>query len=123
MLGPALPHPGTCSLREDGGLTLLAPSPGGLGVGRWLAVWGHRAPQDARCHQQRDVGWGLTSLPSRHEEDGHAQGLQAWVSGVKAKCISSCQPQEEKCEHHLSAGADSVGDCSGLPQRFKMEVV
>lgn len=48
---------------------------------------------------------------------------QVSVSGVKAKCISSCQPQEEKRKHHLSAGADSVGDCSGLPQRFKMEMV
>lgn len=25
-------------------------------------------------------------------------------------------------KHHLSAGADSVGDYSGLPQKFKMEM-
>ena len=33
--------------------------------------------------------------------------------------MSSCQPQEERRKHHLSAGADSVGDCAGLPRRFK----
>lgn len=52
----------------------------------------------------------------------YAQRLQARVSGVKAKCFSPCQPQEERRKHHLSAGADSVGDCSGLPLRFKMEM-
>lgn len=59
------------------------------------------------------------SLLSSRGEAGYAQGLQAQVSGVKANCISSCQPQEERRKHHLSAGADSVGDCSGLLQRFK----
>lgn len=58
-------------------------------------------------------------LLSSHGQGGRAQGLRAQISGVKANGRSSCQPQEERRKHHLSAGADSVGDCAGLPPRFK----
>lgn len=76
------------------------------------------------CKKPLTEGFGLghAPLPSSPGEGSYAQRLQAPVSGVKAKCFSPCQPQEERRKHHLSAGADSVGDCSGLPQRFKMEM-
>lgn len=85
-------------------------------------MWVHRASREAGCPWQRDVGWGIP-LSAQQPWTGwlHSE-LQAQVSGVKANCISSCQPLEERRKHHLSAGADSVGDCSGLPRRFKMEM-
>lgn len=118
----ALPHPGPCILRKHRGQPLRSPTPGGLGVGEKAAGVGAQSP--AGCRMPLAEGGGLwhAPLPSSHGEGGHTQGLQAQVSGVKANCISSCQPQEERHKHHLSAGADSVGDCSGLPQRFKMEM-
>lgn len=118
---PVLPHPVPCLLRRHRGQPGRSPTPGSLGIGEQAAGLGHRAPQDAGGHWQRDAGWSSPSLPSSRGEGGHTRGLQA-VSGVKANCLSSCQPQKERHEHHLSAGADSVGDCSGLPRRFKMEM-
>lgn len=83
---------------------------------------GAPSPEGCGCHWHRDVGWACPSLLSSLGEGGRTEGLQAPVSGAKAKCIAPCQPQEERRKHHLSAGAGSVGDCSGLPQTFIMKM-
>ena len=95
---------------------------------RWLRNWGEGCLLGAQSPHRMQVATGrgmwvgaCFSLPSSRGEGGHTQGLQAQVSGVKANYISPCQLREERRKHHLSAGADSVGDRSGLPRRFKME--
>lgn len=104
-------------------MPLLAHFPGGLGVGEEAACVGTASPAGCWVPWAEGGGLGHAPLcPAAVGEGGHAQGLRALVSGVKAKCISSCQPQEERRKHHLSAGADSVGNCLGLPQRFNMEM-
>lgn len=76
------------------------------------------------CRMPRAEGCGLGHPPFCPAAVGKVAMLTGsrLVSGVKANYISSCQPQEERRKHHLSAGADSMGDYSGLPQRFKMEM-
>lgn len=61
MPGPALPHPGTCTLREDGDLTLLAPSPGGLGVEEVAGCVGAQSPTG--CKMPLAAGCGLGHDP------------------------------------------------------------
>lgn len=80
---------------------LCGPLPRGL---RSWPVWGYQAGQGAGFHWHREVGGGMPLSAQPCGEGGHAQGLQAQVSGVKAKCISPCQPPERR-KHHLSAGA------------------
>ena len=82
-------------------------------------MWAHRAGRMQDATGRGRWAGACPSLLSSHGQGGHAQGLRAPISGVKANGMSSCQPQEERRKHHLSAGADSVGDCAGLPRRFK----
>lgn len=58
--------------------------------------------------RQRGVGWG--SPPCKHGGGGRGEvaahrGSRLRFLELKANCVSSCQPQEERHKHHLSAGA------------------
>lgn len=47
---------------------------------------------------------GLPSLQARGKAAAH-RGSRLRFLELKANCVSSCQPQEERHKHHLSAGA------------------
>lgn len=49
-------------------------------------------------------GLGLPSLPTPGKATAH-RGSRLGFLELKANCVSSCQPQEERHKHHLSAGA------------------
>lgn len=49
-------------------------------------------------------GLGLPSLQARGKAAAH-RGSRLRFLELKANCVSSCQPQEERHKHHLSAGA------------------
>lgn len=61
-----------------------------------MACVGEPSRQGAGFHWHREVGGGMPLSAQPCGEGGHAQGLQAQVSGVKAKCISPCQPPERR---------------------------
>lgn len=49
-------------------------------------------------------GLGLPSLQAPGKAAAH-RGSRLRFLELKANCVSSCQPQEERHKHHLSAGA------------------
>lgn len=86
------------------------PSLGSLGVGGgavWVGEWVYAKQDLGPLTPGRGMRAGAP-LPASTGGGGKAaahRGSRLRFLELKANCVSSCQPQEERHKHHLSAGA------------------